>query len=694
MKNLIALVLILFAPFTFAVDNAAKGEGPSKVQQSPKAQHETKHLERFRKYQPVTSDTQSLLQSSLEEITLSAAKNGEVQRVFGRVSSPTTVQQQGKAPFNSAIAFFKHHETAFGKDRSAVPLDRESTRLIAHGQKMVRFGQKHKGIPVYGSDAYVKYDASGSIVTQANLNVDPYITVNTVPSVKRSSVRQYAGSLLKKARILDGPSLVIYSAEIDKSLEYDALAWVVDIEGEGDDGNYKNIIVAVDAHNGRVIRGIDNTLSAINRRIYNTAGITSFAGLPGTNLARTEGGPSSSDSEVNLAYVRALNSYNYYKQFGWKSFNGNDEPLVVGVRQIVTAPQLNAFYYHGSGSRPNQIVFSTGMMTKDIFTHEMGHALIRHTGNLTYHNSSGAANESIADTFGAYHDTANWTLGEGSAAYGGAPYRDMANPGAPGALLGLFGHPYPDHINEYLCTFFDNGGVHHNSSILNHAAYNLAQVTGRFIAGNIYFEAIDNCISELSGFTGTRLCVLAAATQYGATLAAKNAFDDVGLTLLQPEPICSFFQSCTVTIYIPPVPDDFNIYGMFGDAAYALRDSVFADSELGQHYIDLYYDHTAQVAGAITSDVSLFMDGAALIADALPGLQSLVGFSDDDVTVTADFITNMQGFLANIQAADDSPNGAMAGAVSTESNRIDWNALEGKTFSEAWEYLDQSVSLD
>ena len=98
------------------------------------------------------------------------------------------------------------------------------------------------------------------------------------------------------------------------------------------------------------------------------------------------------------------------------------------------------------------------MITKDIFTHEVGHAVINHTANMVYQNSPGATNESFADIFGAYHDSANWTLGEGSAAKLGAPFRSLSS---PSTLDGINGIPYPEHLDEYLCTFSDNGGVHH-----------------------------------------------------------------------------------------------------------------------------------------------------------------------------------------------------------------------------------------
>jgi bacillolysin len=115
----------------------------------------------------------------------------------------------------------------------------------------------------------------------------------------------------------------------------------------------------------------------------------------------------------------------------------------------------------------------------DIIAHELTHGLIEHTADLLYKSQSGALNESLCDIFGTIvanwyqvgpdSDTSKWSwqigpgLGED-----GKPVRDLENPARTGD---------PAHMNNYLRTREDDGGVHTNSNIHNKAAYHLLTAT-------------------------------------------------------------------------------------------------------------------------------------------------------------------------------------------------------------------------
>ena len=94
------------------------------------------------------------------------------------------------------------------------------------------------------------------------------------------------------------------------------------------------------------------------------------------------------------------------------------------------------------------------------------------TSNLIYQNESGALNESLSDIMGVAVEfdyqplgsglaRADWLLGEDAtqSVTGG---RNFITPNATG---------YPDHYSIKVITSADNGGVHINSSISNHAFY-------------------------------------------------------------------------------------------------------------------------------------------------------------------------------------------------------------------------------
>jgi bacillolysin len=110
----------------------------------------------------------------------------------------------------------------------------------------------------------------------------------------------------------------------------------------------------------------------------------------------------------------------------------------------------------------------------DVIAHELTHGITEHTSDLVYRNQSGALNESFSDIFGImitnwhakkWNSVADWRweIGLGLGSKGG-PLRDMSDPTRTGD---------PDHMNQYLRTQSDNGGVHTNSNIHNKAAYNV-----------------------------------------------------------------------------------------------------------------------------------------------------------------------------------------------------------------------------
>ena len=108
----------------------------------------------------------------------------------------------------------------------------------------------------------------------------------------------------------------------------------------------------------------------------------------------------------------------------------------------------------------------------DVIAHELTHGVTETTSDLVYRNQSGALNESFSDIFGIiiknwYPNQPNplaswdWEIGAGLGR-NGLPLRDMRDPTRTGD---------PAHMNDYLNTVSDNGGVHTNSNIHNKAAY-------------------------------------------------------------------------------------------------------------------------------------------------------------------------------------------------------------------------------
>lgn len=248
----------------------------------------------------------------------------------------------------------------------------------------------------------------------------------------------------------------------------------------------------------------------LNRQIHDAK---NGASLPG-NPARSEGAPPTNDPIVNAAYDGAGDVYEmYFQAFNRDSIDNNAMPLTstVHYRNNFNNAFWNGFqmvYGDGDGR-----IFDT-MVDLSVIGHEMSHGVVQHAGGLIYKDQSGALNESFADVFGALtvqftrqeaaHE-ANWLIGENILASGinGKALRDMKAPGTAYSDPLLGQDPQPYHMDFFVVTSSDKGGVHINSGIPNHAFYLYSQYIGGNaweIPGNIWYQTLHTINNPLATF--------------------------------------------------------------------------------------------------------------------------------------------------------------------------------------------------
>ncbi len=169
----------------------------------------------------------------------------------------------------------------------------------------------------------------------------------------------------------------------------------------------------------------------------------------------------------------------------------------------------------------------------DVAGHELTHGVINHSANLIYENQSGALNEHVADFFGAMIDRDEWLLADG-VVIGKDALRDMKDPHNPNIAS-----QQPMNMSEFQnlpnTPQTDNGGVHVNSGIPNHATYLLTDGptgVGHDKAEKIIYRALLEYLTQRSQFIDyRRSCVASAKDLYGdgsaEVEAVKNAFDGV-----------------------------------------------------------------------------------------------------------------------------------------------------------------------
>ena len=197
-----------------------------------------------------------------------------------------------------------------------------------------------------------------------------------------------------------------------------------------------------------------------------------------------------------------------------------------------------------------QLVFGDGdgkvfeRFTKpvDVLAHEFSHAVVEHTAGLVYRGQSGALNESVADVFASClkqrllgQDAADgdWLIGEGifTTSVRARALRDMAAPGTAYDDPELGADPQVGHMDDYVETSDDNGGVHLNSGIPN-KAFQLAAVAvgGTAIegAGRIWYDAlVGGDVPEDADFATFAAATVAAAGQHAD--AVREAWAQVGV---------------------------------------------------------------------------------------------------------------------------------------------------------------------
>ncbi|MEZ4824791.1 MAG: M4 family metallopeptidase [Bacteroidia bacterium] len=253
----------------------------------------------------------------------------------------------------------------------------------------------------------------------------------------------------------------------------------------------------------------------------------------------TSGNKNSWNATAVSAHYNAGVAYDYYlNTFGRVSIDGDSGDIVSFINvQDENGPMDNAFWngaamFYGNGNT----AFTPLAKSLDVAGHEMTHGVVQSTANLNYQGQSGALNESFADVFGVMIDRDDWTLGETvvkTNVFPSGALRSMSDPHNGGSGLNSNGWQ-PKHMNELYTGSQDNGGVHINSGIPNHAFYLIATAIGKEKAEQIYYKTLRDWLTRSSQFVDLRVGVLNAAnTVAGVTAADKtaigNAFDQVGI---------------------------------------------------------------------------------------------------------------------------------------------------------------------
>ncbi|MCL6511461.1 MAG: M4 family metallopeptidase [Anaerolineae bacterium] len=414
----------------------------------------------------------------------------------------------------------------------------------------VRLNQTYKGLPVFGRQLVVHLDPQLEGIVAVNGQYAPGIAVETQPVLTKAEaerlavddllLNQLTPSEAERAAIevyKHRTALTIYVDDKNKA----TLTWRVKILSKSPLGEWDFF---VNARRPVVVHQVQFSHPVMRRKTYSARNSTNIPG----RLVIDEG-QRSSDPIAQAAHDGAAKVYEYYwSKFKRDSIDGRGLPLVSTVNYgsdpsdaenaawIGEAQQM----IYGDGGR----IFRPLPYGLDVVGHEFTHGVINSTADLIYEGQSGALNESYADVFGALIDRGNWAIGEQvvkSPPFPTRMLRSLEDPTLGGRYdprNPLAGVGQPRTMREYanlpISRRADNGGVHINSGIPNHAAYLLASAIGLEKMEQIYYRALTQYLTPRSNFLqAANATVRAAADLYGQAEidAVRKAFGQVGINV-------------------------------------------------------------------------------------------------------------------------------------------------------------------
>ncbi len=455
----------------------------------------------------------------------------------------------------------------------------------------IRFSQKIGGIPVLGGDGIIHLSEDGNHSFHGQIE-NVTANLNTTPSVNAGQVIETAVSDLKKTiqvraltlqeqQILEykDPEARLVIVPRSEMIKLYELAWEISIRPNLID-HYHYYVSAVtgkiifkENHTCTAIHATDTApdLNGVNQNVTSyQAGATYYlidtsnpmfssgkSVLPEqpvgaiwtmsagntdlTSIAQITSTTSSAWSPTAVsAHSNAKVCYNYYKNtHNRNSLNGQGGNIISVINVTDGGKSMENAYWNGKlmayGNGGTYFKPLAGAL--DVAAHEMTHGVIQNSCNLRYSGQSGAINESLADIFGALVDRDDWKIGESITKnftlFPSGALRDLSNPHNGGSSKSDYCWQ-PQHMDEFVITSSDNGGVHINSGIPNKAFYLFATQVSKEKAEKVYYLAMTKYLFASSRFIDLRISVVSAATElYGENsnevAQAKSAFDQVGI---------------------------------------------------------------------------------------------------------------------------------------------------------------------
>ncbi len=469
----------------------------------------------------------------------------------------TFVQGRGGTAVAQANAFWTQYGDLFGVQDPAADLLLTETRTDDLGMTRLAYQQIYQDVEVFGGALFVHLNekneitaVNGAFIPDINLNPNPSLSIDDAGSQAVTAVlEQLELRDVSTAITAVNPHLYIYRTGLTQGVPGDnRLVYEVEVSNGADVREF----LFVNAHNGKIVDQVTGIYESLDRKVYN-------GGFGSGFLVWQEGDtyPFSGTDEngINDLIDYAEDTYNLFLNISGGAFLSWDSADAT-MHSVLNDPGINCPNANWNGVSTNYCNDVTG---DDTVAHEWGHAYTDSTHNLIYAWQSGALNESYSDIWGEVVDFLNgdgldapgglrsdgacsvygngvnkvddsyrWLSGEDDPAFGGA-IRDLWNPTC-------YGHPGKVSDTQYGCTSGDNGGVHKNSGVPNHAfallvdggTYNGQTISGIGLtkASHIYWRAQTTYQTQTTDFADHAASLTASCSDLanaGTNLYALSA---------------------------------------------------------------------------------------------------------------------------------------------------------------------------
>lgn len=497
------------------------------------------------------------------ELLVRYAENGTITFLVGALLKPYVNENN---PRLLAEAFLQEIAPLLKLNNPAEEMKFRMQESDIQGNHHLRFDQYWKGVKVYGADLIVHLNKDGVYGVNGRFIPSPKHISTITNDFQIVPVQKCVDDLATKVRFQE------LSPEAKKVLHYQApkvqtIIW--NNARKEDQLDYRlvyqisirpNIVQLfdyfVDAHSGEILHAFDQTcqvdgpktaqatdlmgqkvtvnfyelngkyyLLDASRPMYNEVASElpndPFGAIATYDAENTEAtkltlitNPDTNwtDAKAVSAHNNAALCYEYYlNKHKRNSINGQGGTI---VSVINVGTNFENAYWNGELMAYGDGGFCFQPLVKglDVAGHEMTHGVVGNSAGLIYQFQSGAMNESFADIFGTCIDRDDWKIGEdvsNTTCFPTGALRDLESPNQGMSGPGDRGWQ-PKKMSEYVDMSIDQdqGGVHMNSGVPNHAFYLFSMAVTRDTAEKIFYHTLTKYLSASSKFIDLRIGVI------------------------------------------------------------------------------------------------------------------------------------------------------------------------------------------